>query len=151
MTPQPPQEVPELPPLPGPAGHLAAAERRHHSYCAIFDPVSGPCDCGIVGPAFFTADQMRAYAAQALTQVAADAQRLLAMLRKVLDTREAEARYELSAMTARDNYTDPGPDETLAFEASMAASHAEKEARALVAEFDQAMRQGDSSTQSEAK
>ena len=61
-------------------------------------------------------------------------ERAQAILRALLDTREAEAKAHLTLQTALDNYSNPEPEQ-LAFEkALIAASEAAKAARAYIGE-----------------
>ena len=68
-----------------------------------------------------------------LLEAADEIERLRGLLRNVLDAGEAEAKAEAEMRNAQRNYTNPRPYVDAWEQAMLAASNAEKEARAALA------------------
>ena len=68
-----------------------------------------------------------------IRELEADRAALLALLRKVLDTREEEAKAHMSYENARENFSDSTEESKAHTRAMVAASKAEREAREFIA------------------
>ena len=78
-------------------------------------------------------ERTNAEQAAILNRVIAERDDYRAALEEVLDTRNAEAKAQLSYDVANENYTDPKPESEAWGKAMIAASAAEKKARELLA------------------